>query len=68
MTCGIELCVDLVIDLLLQRALRSRDMETENAQLREQLEDKYGMESLVGNSPAMRRVFDVIRQAVVRTP
>jgi DNA-binding NtrC family response regulator len=38
-------------------------METENAQLREQLEDKYGMESLVGNSPAMRRVFDVIRQA-----
>jgi DNA-binding NtrC family response regulator len=51
------------LELLLQRALRSRDMESENLALREQLEDKFGIENLVGNSAAMRQLFEVIRQA-----
>lgn len=51
------------LDLLLQRALRSRDVEAENRQLRKELDDKFGLESLVGDSPAMQEMFDVIRQA-----
>ncbi len=51
------------LDLLLQRALRSRAVEFENDRLRQQLDDKYGMENIVGNSQAMRQVFETIQQA-----
>jgi two-component system response regulator AtoC len=51
------------LDLLLQRALRSSQIETENQSLREQLDSKYGMESIIGNSPRMIELFDTIRQA-----
>jgi len=51
------------LDLLLQRALRSREVEAENIQLREQLDDKFGLESIVGNSSVMRAMFDTIKQA-----
>jgi two-component system, NtrC family, response regulator AtoC len=51
------------LDLLLHRALRSRDVESENLQLRQALDDKFGMENLIGNSPAMVALFDTIRQA-----
>ena len=51
------------LDMLIQRALRSRDIEAENQQLREQLDNKFGLESLVGNAPVMHEMFDMIRQA-----
>jgi len=51
------------LDLLLRRALRSRAMESENVNLHEQLDDKYGLENIVGDAPPMRRVFETIRQA-----
>jgi DNA-binding NtrC family response regulator len=51
------------LDMLLQRALRSRDIEAENQQLREQLNDKFGLENLIGNAPVMQVMFDMIRQA-----
>ncbi len=51
------------LDLLLQRALRSRDVESENRKLRAELDDKFGLESLIGGAPVMRNLFDVIRQA-----
>ncbi len=50
------------LELLLQRALRSRDIEVENRSLREQLDQKYGLESIIGEAPAMQSVFDTIRQ------
>jgi len=50
------------LDILLKRALRSRDVESENLNLHEQLNSKYGMESIVGNSSEMQKVFDIIRQ------
>ena len=47
------------LDLLLKRALRSREMESENVQLREQLDDKYGLENIIGNVAApCSEVFD----------
>jgi two-component system, NtrC family, response regulator AtoC len=51
------------LDLLLRRALRSRDVESENRKLREELDQKFGLESIIGASPAMQDLFDVIRQA-----
>jgi len=50
------------LDLVLKRALRSRDVESENVKLKVQLDKKYDMENIVGNSPRMHEVFDVIRQ------
>jgi len=51
------------LDLLLKRALRSRDVESENRQLREELDSRFGLESIIGASPLMQDLFDVIRQA-----
>lgn len=51
------------LDLLVQRAIRERDMESENRRLREQLDTKYGLEHIIGQSPVMQEVFDTIRQA-----
>ena len=50
------------LDLVLKRALRSRALEMENRSLREQLESKYGLEHIIGQSPSMQEVFDTIRQ------
>ncbi len=50
------------LEMLLQRALRSREVETENRDLHEQLNKKFGLESFVGTSLAMQEVYDTIRQ------
>lgn len=50
------------LDILLKRALHSRDVESENANLHKQLDSKFGMENIVGNSPSMLAMFETIRQ------
>ncbi|NQT93119.1 MAG: sigma-54-dependent Fis family transcriptional regulator, partial [Lentisphaerae bacterium] len=51
------------LELVLQRVRRSQAVESENLNLHEQLDDKYGMENIVGTSPSMHRLYDTIRQA-----
>ena len=51
------------LDLLLKRALRSHEVESENLNLRAQLDSRFGLESLIGESGVMHEVFDTIRQA-----
>jgi DNA-binding NtrC family response regulator len=51
------------LDMLLKRALRSREVEDENVSLKEELDDRYGLENMIGNSQAMREVFEVVKQA-----
>ena len=51
------------LDMLIARALRSRDMEQKNRDLERQLDSKYGFENIIGNAQAMQPVFDTIRQA-----
>ena len=51
------------LDILLKRAMHSRSVESENANLREQLDSRYGLENIIGNSPAMQQIFDIIQQA-----
>ncbi len=50
------------LEILIRRALRSRDVEEENAALRKQVESKFGLERLIGESAAMHSVLDTIRQ------
>lgn len=50
------------LETVIQRALASRAMETENRRLREQLDRRYGLENIVGQSPEMQEVFETIRQ------
>jgi DNA-binding NtrC family response regulator len=37
-------------------------LEVETVSLRQQLDTKFGMENIVGESPVMREVFDVVKQ------
>ncbi|HTS16022.1 MAG TPA: sigma-54 dependent transcriptional regulator [Verrucomicrobiae bacterium] len=50
------------LELVIQRALNSRRIESENVNLREQIEHKYGLENIVGESPAMHQVFETVKQ------
>lgn len=50
------------LDLVLRRALHSRQLESDNRSLRSQLDKKFGMENIVGKSSAMETLFDLIRQ------
>ncbi|HET8577478.1 MAG TPA: sigma-54 dependent transcriptional regulator, partial [Methylomirabilota bacterium] len=45
------------------RALRHRGLEIENRNLREQLQQTYGLENIIGRSPAMTRVFELVKKA-----
>jgi len=42
--------------------LRRQGLETENVSLRRQLDTKFGLENIVGESPAMKEIFEVIQQ------
>ncbi len=46
-----------------ERALRQRSLQVENRNLREQLQTTFRFESLLGRSPAMARVFELVRKA-----
>jgi len=51
------------LDMLLKRALRSHEVESENLNLREQLDSRFGLEHIIGQSDLMRDVFETIKQA-----
>jgi len=50
------------VEMLITRALASRRMEQENRTLRQQVDERYGLENIIGDSPALREVLDTIRQ------
>jgi len=50
------------LSIKITRAIQSRRLVEENAQLRQQVDDRYGLESLIGESLAMQRVYGTIRQ------
>jgi DNA-binding NtrC family response regulator len=50
------------LEMLLLRALKGRLVEDENRQLRQQLDEKFGLEKLIGRSAKMVQIFDLIRQ------
>jgi two-component system response regulator AtoC len=50
------------VEMLITRALASRKMEQENRALRQQIDERYGLENIIGESPVLREVLDTIRQ------
>ena len=46
-----------------ERALGHRRIQVENKNLRDQLKGTFGLESIIGLSPAMARVFDLVKKA-----
>jgi len=50
------------LELVIQRALGTRQIESENVSLREQLDRKFGMENIIGESAPMHAVFDIVQQ------
>ena len=50
------------LEMRILRALRQQTLEAENIALHKQLDTRYGLEHLVGESPPMREVFEVVRQ------
>ncbi|MGA2175829.1 MAG: sigma-54 dependent transcriptional regulator [Verrucomicrobiota bacterium] len=50
------------LEMRIGRALRRRHLEAENAALRQQLQTKFGLENIIGESPGMREVFEVVQQ------
>jgi len=50
------------LEILIKRALRERETLQENQVLRHQVENPRGLDSLLGQSKVMVRVFDTIRQ------
>src|SRR3954470_18156253 len=50
------------VEMLIARALASRRMEQENRTLRQQVDERYGLENIIGESPVLHEVLDTIRQ------
>jgi two-component system response regulator AtoC len=50
------------VELLIARALRDHKLAEENRTLRQQVDERYGLENIIGESPALHEVLDTIRQ------
>jgi two-component system response regulator PilR (NtrC family) len=56
------------ITVVVERALERQALMRANAELREMVQGRYRLGSLIGKSPAMQRVFDLLRKvAAART-
>jgi DNA-binding NtrC family response regulator len=50
------------LEMRIARALRGHALEAENVSLKQQLDHKYGLENIIGQSDVMEEVFDTVRQ------
>jgi DNA-binding NtrC family response regulator len=50
------------LEMRIERLLRARALESENLTLKQQLHKKFGLESIIGESPAMKEVFETVQQ------
>src|SRR3954451_1375219 len=50
------------VEMLIGRALQSRNLEQENRTLRQQIDERFGLENIWGESPVLREVLDTIKQ------
>ncbi len=50
------------LEMRIARALRQQTLETENSSLRQQLHTRFGVENIIGQSPPMLEVLDVVQQ------
>src|SRR5438552_2676729 len=50
------------VEMLIARSLGARKLEQENRTLRQQVDERYGLENIIGESAALHEVLDTIRQ------
>ena len=50
------------VEILIARALQSRRVEQENRTLRQQIDERFGLENILGDSLALHEVLDTVRQ------
>jgi DNA-binding NtrC family response regulator len=50
------------LEMRIARALKHQNLEVENVSLRQQLDSKFGLENIIGESPVMKEIFDVVQQ------
>ncbi len=50
------------LEMRIARALKQQHLEVENLSLRQQLDAKFGLENIIGKSPAMTEIFEIVRQ------
>jgi DNA-binding NtrC family response regulator len=50
------------LEMRIARALKQQNLEVENVALRQQLDSKFGLKNIIGESPAMKEIFDVVQQ------
>ncbi len=55
------------LEMRIARSLHTQALEVENVNLRQQLDERFGLEHIVGRSQAMVEVFEVVKQ-VAPTP
>jgi two-component system response regulator AtoC len=49
------------LEVLIQRALKTKTLEVEVKQLHERLDEKYGFEGMVGRSPKIQSIIDQVK-------
>ncbi|MEO6005931.1 MAG: sigma-54 dependent transcriptional regulator [Opitutus sp.] len=49
------------LEVLMQRALKTKTLEVEVKQLHERLDEKFSFEGIIGNSPRLQEVIDRVR-------
>src|SRR5882757_7601784 len=50
------------LEMRIARALKQQNLEVENVSLRQQLDSKFGLENIVGESPVMKEIFEIVQQ------
>ena len=50
------------LEMRIARALKQQNLEVENVSLRKQLDAKFGLENIIGESPAMKEIFEIVQQ------
>src|ERR1043166_2416137 len=55
------------LEMRIARGLKQQKLEAENVSLHQRLDSKFGMENLIGESPAMQEVLDMVRKAAPST-
>ncbi|MBG89715.1 MAG: transcriptional regulator [Verrucomicrobiales bacterium] len=55
------------LEMRIARALKGQTLEAENKQLKQELSSKFGMDHILGDSPAMKEVLDTIHTVAPTT-
>jgi DNA-binding NtrC family response regulator len=50
------------LEMRIARALRRQNLESENVSLRQQLDSRFGLKNLIGQSPAMQELLEIVQQ------